>query len=44
MVEWYNLLVPETRAYIREVGFEPIIGVFLEKFTSTPLVQCLIER
>ena len=44
VVEWYNLLVPETRAYIQEVGLEPIIGLLLEKSMSVTLVQCLIER
>ena len=27
VVEWYNLLVLETRGYIQEAGFEPIIGL-----------------
>ena len=44
MVEWYNLLVPETRGYIREASFEPIISLLLEKSASATLVQCLIER
>ena len=44
MVEWYNLLIPKTRAYIREVGFKPIIGLLLEKSSSATSVQCLIER
>ena len=44
VVEWYNLFAPETRAYIREAGFEPIIGLISEKTMSATLVQCLIER
>ena len=44
VIEWYNLLVLETKAYIREAGFEPIIGLLLEKSVSATLVQCLIER
>ena len=44
VVEQYNLLVPETKAYIREAGFEPIIDILLEKSASAPLVQCLIKR
>ena len=43
-MEWYNLFAPETRAYIREAGFEPIIGLISEKTMSATLVQCLIER
>ena len=27
VVEWYNLLVHETRGYIQEAGFEPIIAL-----------------
>ena len=44
MVEWYNLLTLDTKAYIWEASFEFIIGLLLERFTSTTLVQCLIER
>ena len=44
VVEWYNILVLETRAYIQEAGFEPIIGLFLEKSTRATLGLCLIER
>ena len=44
MVEQYNLLVPETKAYIREAGFEPIIDILLEKSASATLVQRFIER
>ena len=44
VVEWYNLLVLETRAYIQEAGFEPILILLLEKSASATLVQCLIER
>ena len=44
VVEQYNLLVPETKAYIREAGFEPIIDILLEKSASATLVQCFIER
>lgn len=43
-MEWYNLLVPKTRAYIWEVGFKPIIGLLPEKSVNATLVQCLIER
>ena len=43
-MEWYNLLVLETRGYIQEAGFEPIIGLLLEKSGSATLVQCLIKR
>ena len=44
MVEWFNLLVPKTRGYIWEVGFEPIISLLPEMFASATLAQCLIER
>ena len=44
MVEWYNLLVPETRAYIQEAGFEPIFSLPSKKSASATLVQCLIKR
>ena len=44
VVEPYNLLVPETKAYIREAGFEPIIDILLEKSANATLVQCFIER
>ena len=44
VVEWYNLLVPETMGYIWEAGFEPIIGLLSKKSASATLVQCLIER
>ena len=44
VVEWFNLLTLETRGYIREVGFEPIIGLLPEKSTSATLVQCLIRK
>ena len=44
VVEWYNLFVPKTRAYIQEPGFEPIIGLLSEKSANATLVQCLIER
>ena len=37
-MEWYNLLVLETRGYIQEAGFEPIIGLLLEKSASATLV------
>ena len=43
-MEWFNLLAPETRSYVREAGFEPIIDLLLEKFVSATLVQFLIER
>ena len=44
VVEWYNLLVLETRAYIQEASFEPIIGLLPKKSMSVTLVQCLIKR
>ena len=44
MVEQYNLLVLETKAYIWEAGFEPIIDILLEKSANATLVQCFIER
>ena len=44
VVEWFNLLTLETRGYIREVGFEPIIGLLPEKSTSATLVECLIKK
>ena len=44
VVEWYNLLVPETRAYIWEVSFEPILSLLLEKSATVTSVQCFIER
>ena len=43
-MEWFNVLAPETRGYIREASFEPIIGFLLEKSANSTLVQCLIER
>ena len=43
-VEWYNLLVLETRTYIREASFKPIISLLLERSTSATLVQCLIKK
>ena len=39
VVEWYNILVLETKAYIREAGFEPIIGLLPERFASATLVK-----
>ena len=44
VVEWYNLLVPKTRAYIQEASFEPILSLLLEKSANATLVQCLIKR
>ena len=44
VVEWFILLAPKTRGYVREVGFEPIISLLPKKDTSATLVQCLIER
>ena len=44
VVEWFNQLALETRGYIREAGFKPIISLLLKKSTNTTLVQCLIER
>ena len=43
-MEWCNLLVPESRAYIWEASFKPIIGLLSEKSASATLVQCPIER
>ena len=37
VVEWFNLLAPETRDYIQEASFEPIISLLLEKSTSATL-------
>ena len=44
MVEWYNLLVPKTRAYIQEASFKPTLSLLPKKSASATLVQCLIER
>ena len=44
VVEWYNLLVPKSRAYIWEAGFKPILSLLLEKSASATLVKCLIKR
>lgn len=44
MVEWFKLLALETRGYVREVGFKPIISLLPEKSVSTTLAQYLIER
>ena len=44
VVDQYNLLVPETKGYIQEAGFKPIIGLLPKKYASATLVQCLIER
>ena len=38
VVEWFNFLVPETKGYIQEAGFEPIIGLLPKKFASATLV------
>ena len=43
-MEWYNLVVLETRAYIREVGFKSILGLLSGRSASATLVQCLIDR
>ena len=43
-MEWDNLFILETRAYIWEAGFKPIIGLLLERSASATMVQCLIER
>ena len=37
VVEWFNLLAPETRDYIQRASFEPIISLLLEKSTSATL-------
>ena len=44
VVEWFNQLVPETKGYIQEACFEPIIGLLPKKSMNATLVQCLIER
>ena len=44
MVEWFNLLNPETRGYIWQVVFEPIISLLLEKSASATLVQYVITH
>ena len=44
VVEWFKLLFPETRGYIREAGFEPVISFLPKKTASATLAQCLIER
>ena len=44
VVEWYSLLILETKAYIWEAGFKPIIGLLSKRPVSVTLVQCLIER
>ena len=44
VVEQYNLLILETKAYIWEASFEPIIDILLEKSANATLVQCFIER
>ena len=44
MVELFNLLALETRDYVWEAGFEPIIGLLLKRSTSATPMQCLIER
>lgn len=38
VVEWFNLITLETKGYIQEVGFEPIIGLLLEKSTNATVV------
>ena len=38
------MLAPETRGYVQEAGFEPIISLLPKKSASATLVQCLIER
>ena len=43
-MEWYNLLIPKSRAYIWEAGFKPILSLLLEKSASATLVKCLIKR
>ena len=37
-------LTPETRAYICATGFEPIIYLISERFTSSNLVKSLVKR
>jgi len=44
VVESFNLLIPKTRGYVREAGFEPITSLLSKKSASATLVQCLIER
>ena len=43
-MEWFNLFALETRGYIREVSFEPIISLLPKKSTNATLAQCLIKR
>ena len=43
-MEWFSLLVLETRGYIYEVGFELVVILFPIKTASATLAQCLIER
>ena len=47
LTRWWSgttSLFPETRAYIREASFEPILNLLLERSIGATLVQCLIER
>ena len=44
VVQWYNFLVPETRAYIQEASYEPVIGLLPERSASATMVQFLIEQ
>ena len=44
VVERFNQLIPKTRGYIREAGFEHIISLLPKNSTSATLVQCVIER
>ena len=44
VVEWFKSLVPKTKGNIWKASFEPIINLLSEKFASSTLVQCLIER
>ena len=36
VVEWYNILVLETRAYIREAGFDLLLAFFWRSLQGLP--------
>ena len=41
---WYNILTEETRGHIHTMGFELVIHLLPERFTSAILAQTLAER
>ena len=41
---WYRVLTDDTKAFIRVVGFEPVIHLLPESHASAILVQSLAER